>query len=405
MNKTATFLIILVFLITQQSWAQSTEGFIYGKITTIDNDTYTGALRWGKEEIYWTDFFNATKTKNEYLKLIDEDYDVHASSSDSWTKKWMSWGSSNFENVHQWVCQFGDLLAIEITGRSRIEIELKDGSKINLGDGSNDVGTIVKVIDRELGTVELNWSRMEKIEFIKTPAKLEDTFGERLFGYVETSNGNFTGIVQWDHDERISTDELDGETEDGEFAIEFGKIERISKYGNKSQVKLLSGRTLTLGGTNDVDDGNRGIIVTVEGVGRVDIPWDEFLSVTFDHKKKFSGPGYNDFPAPKLLNGTARTKDGRIFSGQIAYDLDETLDIEIIQGMDDEIEYLIPLRNIKAIAPKSYDYATITLKNGQSVLIGEGQDVSDRNDGILVFSERNEPKHIPWDDLREVEFK
>jgi hypothetical protein len=405
MKIIAAFLILAIFGTTQQSKAQNTEGFIYGKITTIDNDTYTGALRWGKEEIYWTDFFNATKTKNEYLRYIDKDDRIHASREDSWTKKWMSWGKSPYENVHQWVCQFGDLRAIEITGRSNIEIELKDGSIINLGDGSNDVGAEIKVIDSELGTVELSWNRIEKIEFIKTPAKLDNAFGERLFGTVETRNGIFTGIVQWDHDERISTDELDGETEDGEFAIEFGKIERIAKYGNKSQVQLLSGRTLTLGGTNDVDDGNRGIIVTVEGVGRVDIPWDEFLSVTFDHKKKISGPGYNDFTAPKLLNGTARTKDGRIFSGQIAFDLDETLDIEIIQGMDDEIEYLIPLRNIKTIAPKSYDNATITLKNGQSVLIGEGQDVSDRNDGILVFSEKNDPIHIPWDDLREVEFK
>ncbi len=404
MKKRFTILFTILSIIAFSSHAQNNEGFIYGKVTTIENDTYTGAIRWGKEEVYWTDFFNATKTRNEFLKFVDDDDEIHVSREKSWTKKWMSW-SSNYESVHQWVCQFGDLKSISITGRSTIEIELKDGTKLDLGDGSNDVGATVKVMDSDLGIVELSWGRIEKIEFMPTPSKLENAFGDRLFGTVETRKGTFTGIVQWDHDERVSTDELDGETEDGDFSIKFGKIKSIQNEGDESLVTLLSGRELTLGGTNDVDDGNRGIIVTVEDMGRVDIPWEEFVKVTFDHNKKYSGPGYNDFPSPKKLTGTVNTSDGRIFSGQIAYDLDETLDIEIIQGQDDELEYLIPIRNIKQIAPRNFDYATITLKNGESVLIGEGQDVSDRNDGILVFTQNNDPTYIPWDDLKEIEFK
>jgi hypothetical protein len=336
---------------------------------------------------------------------VDDDDEVHASRGDSWTKKWMSWSGSHYESVHMWICQFGDLKSIEVTGRSKLDITLKDGSKIKLGDGSNDVGATVKVLDSDLGIVELNWNRIERIEFMKTPNKLENVFGERLYGTVETRNGIFTGIVQWDHDERVSTDELDGETEDGDFSIKFGKIKSIENKGNESLVSLLSGRELTLDGTNDVDDGNRGIIVTVEDLGRVDIPWEEFIKVSFNHDKKYSGPGYDDFPAPQKLMGTITTDDGRIFTGEIAYDLDETLDIEIIQGNDDEIEYLIPLRNIKKISPKSFDFATVTLRNGKSVLIGEGQDVSDRNDGMLIFNQDSDPVHVSWDDLRDVEFK
>jgi hypothetical protein len=47
----------------------------------------------------------------------------------------------------------------------------------------------------------------------------------------------------------------------------------------------------------------------------------------------------------------------------------------------------------------------VTLKNGDAILVGEGQDVSDSNDGILVFTQNSEPKYISWDDLKEIEFR
>jgi len=63
------------------------EVFIYGKITTEENDSYTGIIRWGGEEVFWFDEFNSTKTENEnekYLsrrdrKYFDEDYDWRVS--------------------------------------------------------------------------------------------------------------------------------------------------------------------------------------------------------------------------------------------------------------------------------------------------------------------------------------
>src|ERR1044071_1360192 len=44
--------------------AQSNEGFMYGKVTTRSN-TYEGQLRWGNEEAFWTDYFNAAKRSSE----------------------------------------------------------------------------------------------------------------------------------------------------------------------------------------------------------------------------------------------------------------------------------------------------------------------------------------------------
>ena len=49
------------------------DGFIYGKISTIDGESYTGQIRWGKEEAYWSDQFNGTKEDNDAYKYLSRD--------------------------------------------------------------------------------------------------------------------------------------------------------------------------------------------------------------------------------------------------------------------------------------------------------------------------------------------
>ena len=44
--------------------------FIYGTITTADNQKYTGQIRWGKEEAFWFDYFNSSKPTNDNLELL-----------------------------------------------------------------------------------------------------------------------------------------------------------------------------------------------------------------------------------------------------------------------------------------------------------------------------------------------
>ena len=58
MQKLLTYSTLLVaFWTSHQAFSQD-QGFMYGRVTTIDGKSYEGALRWGKEEAYWTDMFN-----------------------------------------------------------------------------------------------------------------------------------------------------------------------------------------------------------------------------------------------------------------------------------------------------------------------------------------------------------
>lgn len=412
---TALLLVAMLTMLTYNIYGQSDEGFIYGKVTTIENKSYTGQIRWGKEEAFWTDHFNVGKYDNDNLEFLSRDQIEELRSQHR--RQNGDWGEWNFngwnfssnddrrgEHLHQFVCQFGNLKSIDISGRERAYITLRNGEKFKIsGDGYNDIGTKIRIQDDEIGMVSIRWSEIETIEFEASPKSLGSKMGEALYGDVMTSEGKFTGFVQWDHDERISTDKLDGDSEDSDMSIEFGKIVSIENRGSSSMVELKSGRKFNLRGTNDVNRENNGIIVNLEDGSRVDIPWDEFDKVVFRESKN-SGPTYNDFKTPKQLDGSVKTIRGETFTGRIVYDLDESYDFEIIQGKDDDIEYFIPLGNISTVRPRNYDNSSIVLKGGQKLLIGEGQDVSDRNDGMLVFEGKGDPKYVAWKDIEEIKF-
>jgi hypothetical protein len=382
-----------------ETHAQSHEGFIYGKVYTNRN-TYTGPIRWGKEEVLWTDLFNAAKTDHSFDKLVPE-------------KSGASWGdydwniSSIWENstTHQFTCQFGNMKEMRMVSDDEVVIKLKNGGEIRVEDDGNDMGEKVQVIDPELGIINVDWENIDRIEFLPTPTKLDHVFGMPLYGTVEgVRKERYTGFIVWDNDERLTTDKLDGDSDDGDVSLAFGEITSIEKRGSGSFVTTKSGRELHLTGSNDVDDDNRGILVVTPGVGVAKFSWDSFRKLTFSSPKN-TGPTFNDFDTPKLLSGTVSRLDGGDISGQIVFDIDETIDFEIIEGIENEIEYFLPLKNVKSITPKNYDYSQVELVSGQSLLLGEGRDVSGRNAGLLVFQKgKKDPVYISWRRINQITF-
>ncbi len=403
------FILAIVIVVFPKPASSQDRGFIYGKVYTLNGDVYEGQIRWGKEEAFWFDFFNATKQENSYLKYLDRDEleELEDRSND--------WGGRIFRRIfdvesnrdfnHVFICQFGDIKTIWAKRRNRVQIEFRNGEILRFDDGSNDVGARINVLDDELGSVSVKWDRLEKVEFMKTPKKLDVKYGDPIYGTVTTRRGEITGFIQWDHDERINTDKLDGDTRDEDLSIQFKNIKSIEKAGRGVDIVTNRGREISLWGSNDVDKDNRGIIINTPGYGRVDVPWKEFEKVEFKKAPKNAMPSYDDFDDPKQLSGTVTTVNGKSYSGTIIYDLDEFMSYEILQGENDDIEYLIPFGSIKRITPKNYRYSTVELTNGEKVIIGESQDVSDRNYGILVFFGEKNPKYIPWKDIEEIRFK
>ncbi|MDN5212295.1 hypothetical protein QQ020_09555 [Fulvivirgaceae bacterium BMA12] len=389
--------------------AQNDEGFMYGKVTTVSGNVYLGQLRWGDEEIFWNDIFNSSKVSNNNFKYIHEEEEQDDEKENSWLDfdwKFLSiWDDKFSSTSHRFACRFGDIKSIIIRGDEKVDVLLKNGAKINVRGGSNDIGTKIKIYDAEIGRLELRWSKIRQIDFMPTPTSLNYKFGHPLFGTVETyRKGDFVGYVQWDHDERISSDILDGKSQDGGLKIPFGNIKILESKNSGSIVILNSGREIYLTGSNDVNKENRGIIVTSDQLGKIDIPWREFKKVTFE-KTMQSGASYQSYPTPRAIKGKVKIIGGESLQGLIVYDLDESWDFELLDGNDDNLKYRIPFRNIKKIIPKNYNYSLVTLRNGLELLLGDERDVSEENDGLLIFKRNHEkPTYIKWKTVDEIIF-
>jgi hypothetical protein len=380
----------------------SDAGYLYGTVETSQGKRYQGQLRWGDEEAFWDDIFNATKTGNENIEHLDR-----ATRDRLRRRNWMPWDVFTVRDedhfVHLLAVRFGDLKRIEVHGGDDVTVEFRNGVGMELSGGSNDVGAEITVVDPKQGEITLRWKNIRAIDFAETPARLENKLGEPIYGTVRSGRYEFTGRIQWDHDEALTTDELDGETRDGRTSIAFEDIASIRKYRNGAMVKLRSGSETYLRGTNDVNHENRGVVVIVPRLGSVKIGWEDFDEVTFRSAPN-SGRGYAEYANAAPITGVIQTRDGRV-EGRIAFDLDESQDFELLHGKNGDTEYLIAFRDIGSIRPKGLRRTEVELRGGLRIELEDGQDVTSRNDGLLVFTGARKPTYVEWRDVREIVLK
>lgn len=385
-----------------ESNAQRGNEYIYGKITTKSNEQYIGFMRWGKQELMWHDVFNSSKISNRRDKSNEE------RSTSLWDN--FNWNLSSIwedkyrKQSHLFSCFFGDIKAIYPKSSNYLDLELKNGVVLNLNGGSDDVGATISIYDYELGRVKLRWSKIKKIEFSDGPLETDAELGQPLYGKLRTRRkGTLEGYIKWDLEERITEDILDGD--DGNKQVAFKNISRIQKKDKGALVTLHSGREIYLKGSNDVNSTNRGIAVYVKGVGRIEVGWKDFKYVDFFENPNV-GHCYSDYDPPIGIKAHCSTVDDHEYEGLMVYDVDEKWEVEFIDGNDDNIEYQIPIRYIKRIVPKNQTYSQLYLKNGEVLLLGEGQDVSYKNDGVLMFMKgEDKPKLIEWKDIIDINIK
>lgn len=379
-------------------------GFLYGRVTTRGDSVYEGRLRWDKEEAFWGDSFNSTKEDLPYFKYVPRK-ERRQSIEVFGIPIGISRGIDN--EGRQLVLRFGDLRRIEVGRGDDATVILKSGTRYEVSGGSNDLekDTEINVWDRAAGEIRVRWKEIRTIDFLPVPADLtvEDF---RLHGTVQTDDGSFRGFIQWDQDECLSSDELDGETRDGEVSLKMGEIRSIERRnGDSSKVTLRDGRTLVLEDSNDVDSSNRGIYVQDGRFGRVLVDWDAFRRVDFDPPGD-SGPAYTDFQPGRPLVGKVTTDQGKTYRGRLIYDADEMETVEFLDGQKRDVEYSIPFARVAFIIPERTDSSRVVYKDGREVKLEDSVDVGRDNAGVLVFEKgQEEPRYIPWEDVRRIDFE
>lgn len=385
--------------------AQDSRGFLYGRITTRSGSVYEGRLRWNEEEAFWGDFFNATKKDLPYLEYLPRERRRHRESFEVFgIPIGVHWGDD--DNGRQLVARFGDLRRIEVSGGERATVVYKSGARYEVSGGSNDISsdTEITVWDRSANEIQVRWKEIRTIDFLPAPANLGVPVF-RLSGTVLTEDGAYHGFIQWDQDECLSSDELDGETRDGEMSLQMGQIRSIGRRSrNSSEVVLRDGRKLVLDGTNDVDSSNRGIYVHDGRFGRVLISWDAFRRVDFDPPAG-SGPAYTDFRPGRPLFGKVSTVQGKTYRGRLVYDADETDTMEFLDGQQHDVEYSIPFARLASVVPGK-NSSRVVYKGGRELVLADSVDVDRDNAGMLVFEQgRKEPRYIAWEDVRRIDFE
>lgn len=380
------------------------QGFIYGKITTRDGKTYTGTMRWGTQEYFWDDLFNATKVDNPWTKYAEKE---RGDDKRERSGKIKIFGLTidqlgGFAFNHLLISRFGDIAKIEAGRRGKSTLVMKSGSEFEV-TGSGDVGEKIQLLDDNLGKIKLKWDEIELIEFMPTP-KSARTEGYRLRGKLITDEMEFNGFIMWDAEECISTDVLDGESDVGDMEIEFGNIRSIKRLSSRAcQVTLKDGRKFELRGTNDVNDDNRGIYVQDDRYGKIEVNWDEFREVIYEDDGD-SGQPYEAYKPARKLKGTVVTTDGEQVSGDVVFDYDESEDFEILNGMLDDMEFNIPFSMIVSITPRGGHASMVELVGGEKLRLEDAQDVTDSNDGLLIFQDKDKVRRLDWDRVEKITF-
>ncbi|HVG08770.1 MAG TPA: hypothetical protein VNM67_13770 [Thermoanaerobaculia bacterium] len=378
------------------------QGFLYGRITTVDGATYEGRLRWGvDQEAFWGDYFNGSKHENPWLahvpaeRLPKERHPIEIFGIEIAKRE------TTIDLSRPLMARFGEIARIEALGRE-VRVTLKSGTVFDLDRfEASDLDDGLRVWDGRRGVVDLDSLRIRTIELLPTPPL--GAAPSRLHGTVRTRQGDFTGFVGWNRQEYVGSDELDGQTAEGELSLRFDTIRSIARRSRDSSlVTLLDGREIVLSDSAEVGAGNRGIYVDDRRYGRVMISWDAFERVDFSPGG--CGPAYGDFLPGRPLTGSVTTRAGRRLAGRLVYDLDESETTETLDAPSQGVDYTIPFGLIASIVPPG-ERARVTLHNGEELRLERTGDLGEGNAGMLIFADgRQRPEYVPWTDVEKVDF-
>lgn len=371
-------------------------GEIHGTVQAVDGRTLTGPIRWDRNENFWDDRLDVmrqsrTKVDDGGFKL--KLFGLTIGDTDDYVQFGLS-------------VPFGELTSLEPIDESTARIVLRSKEEIIVRAGSSDLGSRMRALiidDADAGRVELEWHEIERVAFFEGKQPGRDA--ERLFGTVITSDGELTGFIGWDRDESLADDMLDGNDPEGvEHEIALGKVHEIERLDrDSSRVTLVDGTTLTLGDTNDVGRGHRGVYVTQPGVGGVDVAWGDVERVRFSDPP--ASVRYGSFAGSRPLQGTIHLRGGGTAEGRIVWDLDESLAFETLDARSGSLDYAIPFINVTSIRRIDRRASEVTLRNGDVLRLSGSNDVDDDNHGIRVTDADGSETILDWETIERVDFR
>lgn len=384
------------------STAEAHEGFIYGRVATDDGAIYEGRLRWGgDEEALWSNYFNGFKDQNDWVEYASPE----GLPKEGFSFELFGVGISFEKDLdlgRPLMVRFGDLERIEPQGR-RILVTLKSGTVFDLDRfEADDLADGVRIWDESHGVVDVDEWQIRSIDFLPTPEL--GAVPAPLYGTVYTEHGDFSGLIQWNRRDALTSDQLSGHNAEEEVGLPFEAIRSIARGSRTSAlVTLRNGEEMLLADSREVGESNLGIYVDDPRYGRVLVSWDALDRVEFS--EGHAGPAYRDFTGGAPLMGAVGTRTGEQFAGRLVFDLDESLSNETLDAPAHGVDYTIPFGFISRIDPSSRDRGAVevTLHSGEVLHLERSGDLGELSAGMLIFPGDGErPEYVAWEDVGEV---
>jgi hypothetical protein len=131
----------------------------------------------------------------------------------------------------------------------------------------------------------------------------------------------------------------------------------------------------------------------------IEIEWEDFVRVDF-----VPAPAGTAAPATRRLHGTLRTRGGAQWTGFVAWDLDEALMSDILDGdAPDGARRRIAFSDVSRIARDSRSSVRVTLTGGQELVLRGTNDVDDDIRGIEIDDPSFGRVIAGWDELVSLE--
>ncbi len=387
---------------------------IWAEVHTAAGRTHEGFLRWDRNEVGWDDLLNGSKqipaeVVEMWQEAIRQGAEVEERSIEFMGYR-ITWDDDldSFRMTAEAGIRFGHLDSLHVVADDRVRVFTRAGQAVEMRGGSTDIGTSIREVVVDVpgeDAVELRWEDLDRMTFRSAPAGAQPTSG-RIHGTVTDAWGReWTGGIGWDLDEALLDDLLDGEDEDGrDREIPFAQIESIERLGWRgAEVRLRDGAVVELSGTNDVDDGHRGVLVSDPALGLVSIPWGDVEIVRFHAPEAV--PGRDRWDGGWRLRGVVELEEGETVRGEIRWDADEAWSWEILDGRIRDTELDVEFAFIARIEKRSSRGASVHLLDGRILELEESNDVDADNRGLFVTTAEGETVYVDWYDVVAVDFE
>lgn len=274
--------------------------------------------------------------------------------------------------------------------------------------------------------------------FAAAPASAQSA--DRIWGRVHTTEGEVhRGFIRWDETAASWADILEARRElpeenyfawleahdreratrtielrgyriiwdevDPDFPMEvlsgvrFGHLDSLVVLdGEHAQLTLRSGTRLRL----EPRGGSRGtsspdVHVEAPGETEVEVEWEELERVVF------STPPATALPAARRLYGDAEDRDGHRFTGYLAWDQDEILESDVLDGRETRrpSDRQVRFDRIRSLA-RTDRGTRVELRDGGTLELEGSNDVDRGNRGLRISDPGLGVVVVPWEHLQAV---